>query len=155
MFIAPLPVGVPDDAERLRVITHATTTGKRRPDQGVAGIVALPASLARLGVAWARRSAASRINLYVTNVRAPVGAVLGRCAATPSSAARPLVAGVRLSVTALSYDGQLALSLLVDDNLPDLPILAAACGPHSRVMSRVAPRRTARMPPPFAWPPRM
>jgi hypothetical protein len=37
----------------------------------------------------------------------------------------PLVAGVRLSVTALSYDGQLALSLLVDDNLPDLPILAA------------------------------
>jgi hypothetical protein len=37
----------------------------------------------------------------------------------------PLVAGVRLSVTALSYDGQFAVSLLADDSLPDLPVLAA------------------------------
>ena len=51
MFIATLPVGVPDDAERLRIITQATTRGKGRPDQGAAGIVAVPASLARLGVA--------------------------------------------------------------------------------------------------------
>jgi diacylglycerol O-acyltransferase / wax synthase len=126
MFIAPLPVGVPDDAERLRVITQATATGKRRPDQGVAGIVALPASLAWLGVAWARRSAASRINLYVTNVPGPPSALyLAGARLLQAVPLAPLVAGVRLSVTALSYDGQLALSLLVDDNLPDLPILAA------------------------------
>ena len=37
----------------------------------------------------------------------------------------PLVAGVWLSVTALSYDGQFALSLLADDNMRDLPVLAA------------------------------
>ncbi|HEX3304216.1 MAG TPA: hypothetical protein VHR64_15115, partial [Thermomicrobiales bacterium] len=37
----------------------------------------------------------------------------------------PLVAGVRLSVTALSYDGQFAVSLLIDENLSDLPVLAA------------------------------
>jgi hypothetical protein len=30
-----------------------------------------------------------------------------------------------MTVTALSYDGQFALSLLADNNLPDLPILAA------------------------------
>lgn len=126
MFIAPLPVGVPDAAERLRVITHATTIGKRRPDQGVAGIVALPATLAWLGVAWARRSAASRINLYVTNVPGPPSALyLAGARLLQAVPLAPLVAGVRLSVTALSYDGQFALSLLVDDNLPDLPILTA------------------------------
>jgi hypothetical protein len=33
--------------------------------------------------------------------------------------------GVRLSVTALSYDGQFAISLLADNSMPDLPVLAA------------------------------
>jgi diacylglycerol O-acyltransferase / wax synthase len=126
MFIAPLPVGVADDTERLRIITQATAAGKRRPDQGVAGIVALPAGLARLGVAWAKRSAASHINLYVTNVPGPASTLYFAGArllqAVPLA---PLVAGVRLSVTALSYDGQFAVSLLADDNMPDMPVLAA------------------------------
>jgi diacylglycerol O-acyltransferase len=126
MFIATLPVGVPDDAERLRIIMQATAAGKGRPDQGAAGIVALPASLARLGVAWAKRSAASHINLYVTNVPGPTSTLYFAGArllhAVPLA---PLVAGVRLSVTALSYDGQFAVSLLADDNIPDLPVLAA------------------------------
>ena len=126
MFIATLPVGVPDDAERLRIITQATARGKGRPDQGAAGIVALPASLARLGVVWAKRSAASHINLYVTNVPGPTSTLYFAGArllhAVPLA---PLVAGVRLSVTALSYDGQFAVSLLADDNMPDLPVLAA------------------------------
>jgi len=126
MFIARLPVGVADEFERLRIVTRATARGKGRPDQGVAGIVALPASLARLGVAWARRSAATHINLYVTNVPGPTstlyfaGALLLQ--AVPLA---PLVAGVRLSVTALSYDGRFAVSLLTDDSMPDMPVLAA------------------------------
>jgi diacylglycerol O-acyltransferase / wax synthase len=126
MFIAPLPVGVSDAAERLRIITKATTKGKARPDQGVAGIVALPASLARLGVAWAKRAASAHINLYVTNVPGPPSALYFAGArllqAVPLA---PLVAGVRLSVTAMSYDGQFAVSLLADNNMPDLPILTA------------------------------
>jgi hypothetical protein len=126
MFIARLPVGVPDEAERLKIIMQATAAGKGRPDQGVAGIVALPASLARLGVAWAKRSAAAQINLYVTNVPGPTSTLYFAGArllqAVPLA---PLVAGVRLSVTALSYDGQFGVSLLVDDNIPDLPVLAA------------------------------
>jgi hypothetical protein len=32
---------------------------------------------------------------------------------------------VQLSVTALSYDGQFAVSLVADNNMPDLPVLAA------------------------------
>ena len=126
MFIARLPVGVPDADERLRIIRQATAKGKSRPDQGVAGIVVLPASLARLGVAWARRAAASHINLYVTNVPGPPSALYFAGArllqAVPLA---PLVAGVRLSVTALSYDGQFAVSLLVDNNMVDMPVLAA------------------------------
>ncbi len=126
MFIAPLPVGVADAVERLRIIRTATASGKRRPDQGVAGIVALPASLAWLGVAWAKRAASSHINLYVTNVPGPTSSLYFAGArlleAVPLA---PLVAGVRLSVTALSYDGQFAVSLLADDNMPDLPVLAA------------------------------
>ncbi|HEX6758460.1 MAG TPA: wax ester/triacylglycerol synthase domain-containing protein [Propionibacteriaceae bacterium] len=126
MFIAPLPVGVADGAERLRIITQATATGKRRPDQGVAGIVAMPASLARLGVAWAKRAATSHINLYVTNVPGPTSTLYFAGArllqAVPLA---PLVAGVRLSVTAMSYDGHFAVSLLADNNMPDLPVLAA------------------------------
>ncbi len=126
MFIAPLPVGVPDAAERLNIITKATAKGKGRPDQGVAGIVVLPASLARLGVLWAKRAASTHINLYVTNVPGPPSALYFAGArllqAVPLA---PLVAGVRLSVTALSYDGQFAVSLLADNNMPDLPVLAA------------------------------
>ncbi len=126
MFIAPLPVGVADEAERLRIITQATAAGKARPDQGVAGIVALPASLARLGVAWAKRSAASHINLYATNVPGPTSTLyLAGARLVQAVPLAPLVAGVRLSVTALSYDGQFAVSLLVDDNMPDLPVLTA------------------------------
>jgi diacylglycerol O-acyltransferase / wax synthase len=126
MFIAPLPVGVPDSAERLRIITQATATGKRRPDQGVVGIVAMPASLARLGVAWAKRAAASHINLYVTNVPGPTSTLYFAGArllqAVPLA---PLVAGIRLSVTAMSYDGNFAISLLTDNNMRDLPVLTA------------------------------
>jgi diacylglycerol O-acyltransferase len=126
MFIARLPVGVADEAEGFRIITKATTTGKGRPDQGVAGIVALPASLARLGVAWAKRAASTHVNLYVTNVPGPTSTLYFAGArllqAVPLA---PLVAGVRLSVTALSYDGQFAVSLLADDSMPDLPVLAA------------------------------
>ena len=87
--------------------------------------MALPPSLARLGVAWAKRRATTHINLYVSNVPGPTSALYFAGArllqAVPLA---PLVAGVRLSVTALSYDSQFAVSLLVDDSIPDLSVLA-------------------------------
>jgi hypothetical protein len=140
MFIAPLPVGVPDGAERLRIITQATATGKRRPDQGVAGIVAMPASLARLGVAWAKRAAASHINLYVTNVPGPTSTLyFAGTRLLQAVPLAPLVAGVRLSVTAMSYDGHFAVSLLADNDMPDLPVLAA--GVQSYINASVSSSR--------------
>ena len=82
-------------------------------------------SRAWLGVAWAKRSAASHINLYVTNVLGPTSTLHFAGArllwAVPLA---PLVAGARHIVTALYYDGQFAVSLLADDSMPDLPVLA-------------------------------
>jgi hypothetical protein len=78
-----------------------------------------------VGRGRAKRSAASHINLYVTNVPGPASTLYFAGAqllqAVPLA---PLLAGVRLSVTALSYDGQFAVSLLADDNMPDMPVLA-------------------------------
>lgn len=86
----------------------------------------LPVSLARLGVVLARRAAASHVKPYVTNVPGPPSALY--CAGARLLEAvplAPLVAGVRLTVTALSYDGQLAVSLLGDNNMVDMPVLTA------------------------------
>ena len=86
----------------------------------------MPAGLARLGVLWARHAAAGHINLYATNVPGPpfplylAGADLRDVAPLA-----PLVAGVRLSVTALSYAGTLSVALLGDEALGDFPAFAA------------------------------
>jgi WS/DGAT/MGAT family acyltransferase len=126
MFMAPLPVGTADADERLRAIVRVTRPRRERADQGVAGIVTMPATLARLGVLWARHAATSHINLYVTNVPGPPGPLwLAGARLLDAVPLAPLVAGVRLSVTALSYDGRFVVSLLADDALDGLPVLAA------------------------------
>jgi WS/DGAT C-terminal domain len=48
-----------------------TSRRKQHPDEGITAILTMPPSLARLGVLWARHSASSHINLYVTNVPGP------------------------------------------------------------------------------------
>jgi WS/DGAT C-terminal domain len=71
------------------------------------------------GRAWAKRAASTHINLYITNVPGPASTLYFAGARLLQVAPlAPLVAGVRLSVTALSYDGQFAVSLLADDNMP-------------------------------------
>lgn len=142
MMVVPLPIGTADPAERLRFIATETARRKQRPDEGVAGIVSMPASLARLGVLWARRSAASHINLYVTNVPGPASPLFlagGRLRDVVPLA--PLVAGVRLSVTALSYDGTLSVALLADESISDLPILARGVRSGFDTSSQTTSRR--------------
>ena len=57
-----------------------------------------------------------------------------------SGPAGPLVAGVRLSVTALSYDGQFVVSLLGDDKCPICRFSPWAYAPHSRITFKPASR---------------
>jgi diacylglycerol O-acyltransferase / wax synthase len=126
MIAVTLPVGVPDPAKRLRHIVAETTRRKQSADGGVAGIVAMPAMLARVGVRWARHTAAGHINLYVTNVPGPPCPLyLAGARLRDVVPLAPLVAGVRLSVTALSYDGVLSVALLADEALTDFPALTA------------------------------
>ena len=135
MMMAPLPVGIENPGTRLRLIVEATRPRKERADQGVAGIVVMPAGLARLCVRWARHAASSHINLYVTNVPGPVHPLyLGGARLLEAVPLAPLVAGVRLSVTALSYDGQFVVTLLADDGIDELPVLAEGL---RAVLSRV------------------
>jgi hypothetical protein len=118
MMVVPLPVGTASADERLAAIVGETSRRKRRPDEGVAGMVAMPRPLAWLGVQWARRAASAHINLDVTNVPGPRDALHLGPARLLSVV--PLVAGVRLSVTALSYHDTLAVALLADEAMGDL-----------------------------------
>ena len=97
-------------------------------DRGYPGVLAsplLPTSLLRLGIRWLRRHGGSKVNLYVTNVPGPprplwlAGARLQ--AAAPIA---PLVAGVPVAVAALSYAGELVISIQADDAMADLDTLA-------------------------------
>lgn len=129
MLVAPLAVGIEDRDARLRLICEQTRRGKQHPDEGIAAMLTMPPSLARLGVLWARHAASSHINLYVTNVPGPLEPLYVAGARVLDVAPlAPLVAGVPFSVTALSYDGLLAVSLLADPDAVDLPALEAGVG---------------------------
>lgn len=126
MITVTLPVGTPDPDERLRHIVAETSRRKQSPNEGVAGIVSMPATLARLGVLWARHTASTHINLYVTNVPGPPFPLyLAGAGLHDVVPLAPLVAGVRLSVTALSYAGVLSVALLADEAITDFPAMAA------------------------------
>jgi hypothetical protein len=142
MIAVALPVGVSDPAVRLRHIASQTSLAKRRPDGGVAGIVSLPASFAHVGVLWARHTAATHINLYVTNVPGPPFPLyLAGARLHDVVPLAPLVAGVRLSITALSYDGSLSVALLADEAVTDFPALVDGTGAGlDGYLSQVGPR---------------
>jgi WS/DGAT/MGAT family acyltransferase len=126
MIAVTLPVGTDDPGERLHHIVAETSRLKQSPNGGIAGIVSMPAGLAHLGVLWARHAGAARINLYVTNVPGPPFPLyLAGAQLYDVVPVAPLVAGVRLSVTALSYDGVLSVALLADEALTEFPAMAA------------------------------
>jgi diacylglycerol O-acyltransferase / wax synthase len=127
MIVVPLPVGTADPGQRLRAISAETRCRKQHPDEGIAGIVVMPASLARPGVTWAQHTAATHINLYVTNVPGPPGSLhLARACLLEATPVAPLVADIRLSVTALSYAGVLSIALLADESVTNLSAMAPA-----------------------------
>ena len=103
MFIASLPVGVPDKAERLQIMRQANFCRQGSPNQGVAGHRGATSQFgaSRCGVGQASRDDTC-INLYATNVPGPTSALyLAGARLLEAVPLAPLVAGVKLSVTAV------------------------------------------------------
>lgn len=131
LLVVELPVGEPDPLRRLALISRSTSMGKARlrAARGDVFDVYLPLPVARVVMRRARRYGSSRISLSVTDVPGPpvrlwlAGARL--LAAVPVA---PLVPLVPLSVAALSYAGELAVSVNADDTVSDLEVLADGMG---------------------------
>ncbi|HEX3615625.1 MAG TPA: wax ester/triacylglycerol synthase family O-acyltransferase [Solirubrobacteraceae bacterium] len=126
---APLPLGVSDPAERLRLIS-AAMTGVKRSGQaiGAQALTELAGFASPTLVAQAARLQTRQrlFNLVVTNVPGPQQPLylLGRRmhAIYPLV---PLAANTALGIAVLSYDGRLNFGLNADyDALADLELLA-------------------------------
>jgi diacylglycerol O-acyltransferase len=133
-MVLPLPVGHLDPVSRLTriaAVTRAAKAGRNRHYRGVLASPLLPTSLLRLGIRWLRRHGGAKVNLYVTNVSGPPGPLwLAGARLRTAVPIAPLVAGVPLAVAALSYAGELAIAIQVDDALADLDTLAAGVADH-------------------------
>jgi len=129
MLVVDLPVGEPDPLRRIALIGRSTATGKARL-RGASGdandLLHLPVPLVRVIFRRVRRFGSSRITLSVTDVVGPAAplwlAGAGLVEAVPVA---PLVPLVPLSVAALSYAGELAVSVNADATISDLNVLAA------------------------------
>jgi diacylglycerol O-acyltransferase len=127
-LVLPLPIGELDPASRLTRIVALTRAAKAARDRRCRGLLAsplLPTSLLRLGIRWLRRHGGSKVNLYVTNVPGPARPLwLAGARLQIAVPIAPLVAGVPVAVAALSYAGELVVSIQVDDAVADLDTLA-------------------------------
>jgi diacylglycerol O-acyltransferase / wax synthase len=128
-MVLALPVGEQDPAEllaRMVAITRAAKTGRDRSYRGLLASPLLPTSLLRLAIRWLARRGGSRVNLYVSDVSGPPGPLwLADARLLAAVPVAPLVAGVPVAVAALSYAGELAISVQVDGGVADLDVLAA------------------------------
>ena len=127
---APLPVGISDPRERLRVIAEAMTGVKRSGQAiGARALTELAGFASPTLVAQASRLQARQrlFNLVVTNVPGPQQPLylLGRRMEAIYPLV-PLAANTALGIAVLSYDGSLNFGLNADyDALADLELLAA------------------------------
>ena len=127
-MVLPLSVGDLGPVDRLARISATTRAAKAGRDRGYQGLLAsplLPTTLLRLAVAWLARHGGSRVNLYVINVPGPPQPLWLRGGRLDTAVPiAPLVAGVPLAVAALSYAGELVVSIQVDGAVDDLDVLA-------------------------------
>ena len=128
MLVAELPVGEPDPLRRLALIHRTTATRKARLHAGggdVSNLLQLAVPVARPAVRSLRRFGGTRINLYVTDVPGPTAPLwLAGARLLEAVPIAPLVPHVPMGVAALSYAGQLAISVNVDAAVTDLDVLA-------------------------------
>ncbi len=127
---APLPVGITDPRQRLRVIADAMSGVKRSGQAiGAQALTELAGFASPTLVARAARLQAHQrlFNLVVTNVPGPQQPLylLGRRMQAIYPLV-PLAANTAVGIAVLSYDGRLNFGLVADyDALPDLDLLAA------------------------------
>jgi WS/DGAT/MGAT family acyltransferase len=124
LMVVPLPVGESDPAQRLQLITRATTERKRRPER----LASLrPVGSLTILRALNRYSRHQRVvDLFVTNVPGPQRPLYVLGARLVEAFPVVQVAGnVPLSVAVLSYAGQLNIGIQSDpDGCPDLDVFA-------------------------------
>jgi diacylglycerol O-acyltransferase len=128
LLVIGLPVAEPDPLRRLALISRATSTEKARL-RATAGDVTtlhLPVPLLRTFIRRARRFGSSRITLSVTDVTGPAAPLwLAGARLVEAVPVAPLVPLVPLSVAAMSYAGDLAVSVNADATVRDLDVFAA------------------------------
>ena len=128
IMLVDLPVSEPDPLRRLTSITGTTITAKRHLHAGapdITEVMHLPMPLARVGMRWMRRFGGTRVNLFVTDVPGPTAPLwLAGARLLEAVPVAPLVQHVGLGVAALSYAGDLAVSVHADGSVADLQALA-------------------------------
>lgn len=128
IMLVDLPVGEPDPLRRLAAVRAATARAKGRLYTGagdITEVVHLPIPLARLAMRWMRRFGGTRVNLFVTDVPGPPTPLwLAGSRLLEAVPVAPLVQNVGLGVAALSYAGELAVSVHADGSVTGLDLLA-------------------------------
>jgi diacylglycerol O-acyltransferase / wax synthase len=128
IMLVDLPVAEPDPLRRLATISAATSRAKGRLYAGagdITEVVHLPIPLAHIGMRWMRRFGGTRVNLFVTDVPGPTTPLwLAGARMLEAVPVAPLVQHVGLGVAALSYAGELAVSVHADGSVADLELLA-------------------------------
>lgn len=128
ILLVDLPVRESDPLRRLELVHRATAEQKRGLDAGTADItdvMHLPPPLARLGMRWLRRFGGTRVNLFVSDVPGPPAPLwLAGARLLEAVPVAPLVQHVGLCVAALSYAGELAVSVHADGSVTELELLA-------------------------------
>jgi len=128
MLVVALPVGEPDPLRRLARVNRATTTAKTRlhAADDVPEVLHLPVPLARAAVRTAWRFGSSRVSLSVTDVPGPTAPLwLAGARLLEAIPVAPLVPLVPVAVAALSYAGDLAVSINADAAVRDLELVGA------------------------------
>jgi diacylglycerol O-acyltransferase / wax synthase len=127
-MLVDLPVTEPDSLRRLEIVTAATSSAKRRLYAGapdITDVMHLPVPPARVGMRWMRRFGGTRVSLFVTDVPGPSTPLwLAGARLLEALPVAPLVQHVGLGVAALSYAGDLAVSVQADGSVSDLQVLA-------------------------------
>jgi diacylglycerol O-acyltransferase / wax synthase len=149
MLVLDLPVGEPDPLRRLALVHRTTMAGKARlrVAEGSVSDIRLPTPVARLAVRWGRRFGSRSISLSVTDLAGPPEPLwLAGARLVEAVPIAPLVSRVPLAVAALSYVGELVVSINADSSIIDLDVLADGTASAFATLVRAA-REGAHLPP--------